>query len=171
METRRTFHLGRNVRLFYALAVAREFTPMLAVWVVYLTDFRHLTLTQVGVMEGLFWAVKLGLELPSGAFADRFGRRATFITGIAMEATDAAENGVGSYNGNRSWVVPDFFLVKLTPAGQLDPGFGTGGIAEQPNLADIPAQPFVRQTSPYYRDDLPPDAVLHNGISRLIVPE
>jgi MFS family permease len=60
---------------------------MLAVWVVYLTDFRHLTLTQVGVMEGLFWAVKLGLELPSGAFADRFGRRATFITGIAMEAT------------------------------------------------------------------------------------
>lgn len=87
MSAPRSFHLARNVRLFYALAVAREFTPMLAVWVVYLTDFRHLTLTQVGVMEGLFWAVKLGLELPSGAFADRFGRRTTFMTGIAMEAT------------------------------------------------------------------------------------
>jgi len=82
-----TFHLPRNVRLFYALAVAREFTPMLAVWVVYLTDFRGLTLTQVGIMEGLFWAVKLGLELPSGAFADRLGRRATFAIGIALEAT------------------------------------------------------------------------------------
>ena len=86
MTMKHAFHLARNVRLFYALAVAREFTPMLAVWVVYLTDFRHLTLTQVGVMEGLFWAVKLGLELPSGAFADRFGRRATFITGIGLEA-------------------------------------------------------------------------------------
>jgi MFS family permease len=87
MTATRMFHMARNVRLFYALAVARDFTPMLAIWVVYLTDFRDLTLTQVGVMEGLFWAVKLGLELPSGAFADRFGRRATFITGIGLEAT------------------------------------------------------------------------------------
>ena len=86
----RAFHANRNVRLFYTLGVAREFTPMLAIWVVYLTDFRHLTLTQVGVMEGLFWGVKLLLEVPSGAFADRFGRRATMITGIGLEAAGTA---------------------------------------------------------------------------------
>ena len=84
------FHLQRNLRLFYVLAVARDFTPMLAIWVVYLTDFRDLSLAQVGAMEGLFWAVKLGLEIPSGAFADHFGRRATFVTGIAMEAVGTA---------------------------------------------------------------------------------
>lgn len=83
----RVFEVGRNLRLVYLLALAREFTPMLAVWVVYLTDFRHLTLTQVAVMEGLFWAVKLGMEIPAGAFSDRFGRRATFLMSIGLEAT------------------------------------------------------------------------------------
>lgn len=90
MPVSRAFHLDRNIRLFYGLGLAREFTPLLAVWVVYLTDFRHLTLTQVGVMEGLFWAVKLALEVPSGAFADRFGRRATFLMCIGLEATGTA---------------------------------------------------------------------------------
>jgi MFS family permease len=71
--------------LLYGLGLAREFTPMLVVWVVYLTDYRDLSLAQVGMMEGLFWVVKLGLEVPSGAFADRFGRRATFLTGIGCE--------------------------------------------------------------------------------------
>jgi MFS family permease len=79
------FRVNRNLRLLYALGIVREFTPILAIWVVYLTDFRNLSLTQVGVMEGLFWAVKLALELPSGAFADRFGRRATFATGLSLE--------------------------------------------------------------------------------------
>jgi MFS family permease len=84
------FQADRNLRLFYALGLVREFTPMLAIWVVYLTDYRHLTLTQVGVMEGLFWGVKLALEVPSGAFADHFGRRATFMAGIGMEAIGTA---------------------------------------------------------------------------------
>ncbi|HXK34467.1 MAG TPA: MFS transporter [Dehalococcoidia bacterium] len=83
----RAFHLQRNLRMFYIFGAARELTPMLAIWVVYLTDFRDLTLTQVGIMEGLFWGVKLALEIPSGAFADRFGRKATFVTGITLEAT------------------------------------------------------------------------------------
>jgi MFS family permease len=77
--------MRRNLRLFYVVGVVREFTPMLAIWVVYLTDFRDLTLTQVGIMEGLFWGTKLALELPSGAFADRFGRRATMAAGMGFE--------------------------------------------------------------------------------------
>ena len=84
------FHVGRNLRLFYGLGLVREFTPLLAVWVVYLTDFRDLTLTQIGIMEGLFWGVKLLLEVPSGAFADHFGRRTTMITGIGLEAAGTA---------------------------------------------------------------------------------
>jgi len=82
----RAFRTLRNIRLLYAFGVAREFTPMLAVWVVYLTDYRDLTLAQVGFMEGIFWAVKLSLEVPSGAFADRFGRKATFITSLGLES-------------------------------------------------------------------------------------
>ncbi len=81
----RRFDLRRNVRLFYVFGFARDFTPLLAVWVVYLTDFRHLTLSQVAIMEALFWGVKLALEVPSGAIADRFGRKATFLFGNAFE--------------------------------------------------------------------------------------
>ena len=81
------FRALRNVRLLYVFGIARDFTPMLAIWVVYLTDYRDLSLAQVGFMEGLFWAVKLALEIPSGAFADHFGRRTTFLTALALEAT------------------------------------------------------------------------------------
>lgn len=81
------FDLPRNLRLFYVFGFAREFTPLLAIWVIYLTDFRDLTLGQVAIMEALFWGVKLALEVPSGAIADRFGRRATFIFGIGFEMT------------------------------------------------------------------------------------
>ena len=83
---RKEFEAGRNVRLFYVLGFVRELSPLVVIWVVYLTDYRHLTLTQVGVMEGLFWSVKLAAEVPSGAFADRFGRRQTFFAGLALEA-------------------------------------------------------------------------------------
>lgn len=79
------FDVGRNLRLFYVLTFVREFTPLLAIWVVYLTDYRHLTLAQVGLMEGLFWLVKLAAEVPSGVFADRYGRRASMIAGAVLE--------------------------------------------------------------------------------------
>ena len=36
-------------------------------------------------MEAFYWGVKLVMEMPSGAFADRFGRRATFAVGLVIE--------------------------------------------------------------------------------------
>ena len=81
------FALRRNLRLFYAATFVRELAPLLAIWVVYLTDYRHLTLAQVGLMEGLFWIVKLAMEVPSGVFADRFGRRTAMITAAVLEGS------------------------------------------------------------------------------------
>ena len=75
----------RNVRLLTAYEVFAGLVPFLAIWVVYLTDFRDLTLTQVGVMEGVFWGIKVVTEIPTGAFADRFGRKLTFIVGAVIE--------------------------------------------------------------------------------------
>ena len=79
------FRVDRNLRLLYALGAFTMAQPGLAIWVIYLLDFRHLTLTQVGTMEAFYWGVKLLLEMPSGAFADRFGRRATFAVGLVIE--------------------------------------------------------------------------------------
>jgi len=79
------FAVGRNLRLFYVATFVRELAPLLAIWVVYLTDYRHLTLAQVGLMEGLFWIVKLAMEVPSGVFADRFGRRTCMVVAAILE--------------------------------------------------------------------------------------
>jgi MFS family permease len=75
----------RNVRLLTAYNIFADLMPFFAVWVVYLTDFRDLSLAQVGIMEGAFWGIKVIAEMPTGAFADRFGRKLTFIVGAVVE--------------------------------------------------------------------------------------
>ncbi|MSQ42358.1 MAG: MFS transporter [Dehalococcoidia bacterium] len=83
----RRFRTDRNVRLLYTLGALTQFQPGLAIWVVYLLDFRHLSLAQVGLMEAFFWGVKVLVEVPAGAVADRFGRRAAFALGLVIEAS------------------------------------------------------------------------------------
>ncbi len=81
------FRTDRNVRLLYVLGLVTMLQPGLAVWVVYLTDFRHLSLAEVGLMELFFWGAKVLIEVPAGAIADRFGRRVTFALGLVIEGT------------------------------------------------------------------------------------
>ncbi|RLT40578.1 MAG: MFS transporter [Chloroflexi bacterium] len=83
----RPFRADRNLRLMLGFTLVAQFQPHLAIWVVYLTDYRDLSLTQVGIMEAFFWGVKLIAEVPTGAFADRFGRRLTFIVGTIIEGS------------------------------------------------------------------------------------
>lgn len=88
--TARPFSATRNIRLLYASALIADLLPFLPIWIVYLTDFRGLTLGQVGLMEAFFWAVAIATEIPSGAFSDRFGRRPTFIAGNVIQAAGIA---------------------------------------------------------------------------------
>lgn len=83
----RPFRTTRNLRLLAVFMAIARLSPHLAVWVIYLTDYRGLSLAQVGLMETFFQAVKVVGQIPTGAFADRYGRRLTFITGIAIEGT------------------------------------------------------------------------------------
>lgn len=76
----------RQVRVLTSLVAVLNLHPHVAVWVLYLTEFRDISLAQVGIMEGIFWGFTLALEIPSGAFADRFGRRLGFVVGITIEA-------------------------------------------------------------------------------------
>ena len=92
----RAFSADRNVRLLYLFTLLRQSQPHLAVWVVYLTEFRELTLTQVGILEGFFWVAALLAEIPTGAFADRFGRRLTFVVGAAVEGIGILTFGLAS---------------------------------------------------------------------------
>jgi MFS family permease len=70
--------------------------PHVAIWILYLTDFRELTLAQVGLFEGFFWAFSMLAEVPTGAFADRFGRRLSFLCAAGIEGVGILAFGLAS---------------------------------------------------------------------------
>jgi len=106
----RPFHAGRNLRWLLAFMATGRLNPHLAVWVIYLTDYRDLTLAQVGLMETFFQAVKVAGQVPTGAFADRYGRRLTFITGVAIEGSGILLFGLA---GNFPLLVVAYLLWAL----------------------------------------------------------
>jgi MFS family permease len=76
---------GGNIsRLFTAQALL-SFILWVPIWVVFLQG-RGVTLTQVGVLEGVAWLLTALLEVPTGAVADRWGRKASVAMGCALYA-------------------------------------------------------------------------------------
>ena len=84
------FDSDRSVRLLYAFSFVIMLQPHAVIWVLYLTEFRDLTLAQVGIFESFFWGVSVLAEVPTGAFSDRFGRRAAFVAGAVVEGAGIA---------------------------------------------------------------------------------
>ncbi len=54
------------------------------IWVLYLTDDRGLTLGQVFLFQAVYSGFMVISEVPTGMFADHFGRRVTMIAGSAI---------------------------------------------------------------------------------------
>ncbi len=81
------YDVRRQVRVLYAVAGLVNLNPHIAVWVIYLMEFRGISLAQVGLMEGIFWSVTLALEIPSGAISDRYGRKVGFLLGTVIEGS------------------------------------------------------------------------------------
>ncbi|MDE2744572.1 MAG: MFS transporter [Chloroflexota bacterium] len=76
----------RNIRLYYLFMGATGFMLFLPVWIIYLMDARGLSLTEVGVFESFFWLTIIVAEVPTGAIADRFGRRISLALGAILFA-------------------------------------------------------------------------------------
>jgi len=72
-----------NVWKSYALGFLHSFQLWWPIWVIYLTDLRGFSLTQVSVLEALFWVVIVLSEVPTGAVADRFGRKTSLVLAAA----------------------------------------------------------------------------------------
>ena len=73
--------LTRNLRLLQAFWFLREFQLWIPVWIVFLTDERGFSLTEVTGAEGLFLVGIVFLEVPTGAVADRYGRSLSLALG------------------------------------------------------------------------------------------
>ena len=55
------------------------------IWVVFLQR-KGLNLTEVGLLEGVAWTITAFLEVPTGAIADRWGRKASIAIGAFLYA-------------------------------------------------------------------------------------
>jgi MFS family permease len=69
-----TRRLRRNIPLFYLVRFLHDFQVWIPVWVVFLTVEQGFSLTQVTFADAMFLIAMTVLEVPTGAFADRFGR-------------------------------------------------------------------------------------------------
>lgn len=73
--------LARNIPIFFVFRLLRDAHLWIPVWVVYLTVEQGFTLTEVTAADGLFFLAISVLEVPTGAVADRWGRRRSLALG------------------------------------------------------------------------------------------
>jgi MFS family permease len=70
-----------NIRRFYLYAFFFNLQLWIPTWVLYLNIERGLTLAEIALLEAIFHIVTLGMEIPTGAVADRWGRRTSIVLG------------------------------------------------------------------------------------------
>jgi MFS family permease len=80
-DLNRSRALERNVRLYPWYQLALGFWPWIPVFFLYFGQ--HLSLERVLLLESIYYAAVVCLELPSGYFSDRMGRRATLLIASA----------------------------------------------------------------------------------------
>lgn len=75
-----------NVRKSYLYRFLMEFQLWLPIWILYLQQDRGFSLTQITVLDTPFFLLMVIAEVPTGAVADRFGRRVSLMLGSGFFA-------------------------------------------------------------------------------------
>lgn len=70
--------IRRNITLEYLFRFIGNFSITEVIWVLYLAH-KGLSLTEIGILEGIFHVTSLLSEVPSGALADLMGRKRVMI--------------------------------------------------------------------------------------------
>ncbi len=78
--------LEGNVWKSYLYRFLMNFQLWWPIWVIYLQKERGLSLTQITLLDTPFFLLIVLAEIPTGAVADRFGRRTSLMLGSAMFA-------------------------------------------------------------------------------------
>ena len=77
---------ARNIPVYYLFQFTRGFHFWLPIWFLFLQAQHGLSFTQIGLMEALFGVATVLAEVPTGAVADRFGRRFALALGAVSFA-------------------------------------------------------------------------------------
>jgi len=91
--------LQANVWRYYLFRFFIDFQLWLPIWVVYLTDERGLSLWQIGALDAPFWILLIVLEVPTGAIADRWGRKLSLSYGALANCIAVVVFGLASNFG------------------------------------------------------------------------
>ena len=73
--------LQANVRRLYLYCFLSNLQLWLPTWVLYLQKERGLSLAQITALDAPFWLIVVLAQVPTGAFADRWGRRLSLVVG------------------------------------------------------------------------------------------
>ncbi len=73
-----------NIRRLYVFTGLMGFSLWMPIWIVFLEKDRGLTLAQIYLIAGIGWLVMAIADLPAGALADRFGRKAVVVCGTVL---------------------------------------------------------------------------------------
>lgn len=73
-----------NIRRAFLYEGFTHFQLWVPIWVVYLQVERGLSLAQIAILDAPFFLTQVLMEVPTGGFADRFGRRASLMVGSVM---------------------------------------------------------------------------------------
>lgn len=83
-----TRYVRRNLPLYFVFQFFTQFALWNGIWIKYLLDDRGLELKYILLMDLPFWLLVAALEAPSGALADRIGRKRVMgIGGLLMALT------------------------------------------------------------------------------------
>ncbi len=104
----------RNIWLSYAFEFISNVQLWWPIWVIYLQRERGLSLTQITALDAPFFLAQIVAEVPTGAFADRFGRKlslilGSFTFGAAIFVFGVAENYLVILASYMIWAVSAAF--------------------------------------------------------------
>jgi len=86
--------VARNVPLAFAYALFMDFSLTAPIWVLYLRDERGFSMAQITFMEVPLFLLIVFAEVPTGAVADRYGRRISLLLASSILAVSMYVYGV-----------------------------------------------------------------------------
>ncbi len=104
-ELRRAY--AANIPKYYAFSFVSLLQLWLPIWVLYLRDDQGLSLAQITLMEAMFWLVTVVAEMPTGAIADRWGRKLSLTLGAAGNALAVLVFG---FAPNYAWILVSYVI-------------------------------------------------------------
>jgi MFS family permease len=88
--------LAANIYKYYLYLAARDSATWMqaAIYVVYLQQYRGLTLTQIALIDTFWWLTSSLSEIPTGVVADRFSRKLSLAVGAFLAGCGALLYGL-----------------------------------------------------------------------------